>query len=165
MTLSLLPCEILNIIYEYDSTYHEIYFNIIQMLKYHYSYYENGNIKHLYQLNENNQITFIQSYSLSGILLSIDRFKNGVKHGLCQNFHYSTGKLMNEKIFKNGNLNGLCKGYFDNDKLYFISFYVNGMREGEYISYNKNGDIRTHCYYHKNKIIKYIIKENRTFYL
>ena len=80
------------------------------------------------------------NYNTEGILLSIQKYQDGLDHGKWK-FFYEKGQLETVGRFEKGKRDGEWKYYHQDGGLKQTSNYKNGDRYGIWTKYNKEGEI------------------------
>lgn len=80
-------------------------------------------------------------------------FVNDVMEGP-DKFYSSEGYLLSVTEKKNNISNGKREIYYPNGNLKFVDYYVNGEREGEFISYDENGNVIKKEMYRAGKLVE-----------
>lgn len=180
-----LPLSIIHIIYEYDSTYHDIFRKtVIPFLRYefhhegdcirdrynpmtgHYIYYHQSNaiMSPLVKRHEEYLINGLLNgrrvdYHTNGTINIISVWKNHRLHGPRSEYDPS-GILRKESFYQEGKEEGVSRHYFDNGMLFQICGYQKGKREGEFIQYHKNGSMKKQALYQNDNLVKLYYKQN-----
>jgi antitoxin component YwqK of YwqJK toxin-antitoxin module len=170
----MLPKEIIDLIFSFDPTYHLIYQQIVQQLKYdfnyvngivrsrvnkftgHHVFYDmNGMIEKQYFFKNNQFYGFYNVYYRSRPKYQCF-YKNGKKNGMSTEYHLN-GTLMQQKIYHEDNIISTeIRRYYDNGQLFSITNYKKGdtilKREGLYTVYDKNsGEMKEQFIYKNDK--------------
>ena len=77
-------------------------------------------------------------YDEAGVLISMDKYKSGKKHGVCR-IYFPDGKVSEERNYKDDVLEGDFKDFFDGVSLKSKGQYVNGKMEGRVSYFYPNG--------------------------
>tara|TARA_B100001175_G_C19508132_1_gene642070 strand:+ start:1085 stop:1555 length:471 start_codon:yes stop_codon:yes gene_type:complete len=80
------------------------------------------------------------NYNAEGVLLSIQRYQDGLDHGKWK-FFYEDGTIETVGKFKMGKRVGKWKYYHPNGNLKQVSSYKSGLRYGAWTGYNSEGDV------------------------
>jgi len=163
-----LPIEIIRLIYEYDSTFSEIYSNAIKKFDYtyterhvfnkwtgHHKYFlENGYLVREFHINnQGNYIGKVISYYMNRIWQS-SSYNNGILHGERVEYHLN-GVFKTKLLYENGKMVSTSViRYFDNGNCFSITNYENGKRHGICKMFNKDSTFKSIHYYKRDKLIK-----------
>ena len=135
-------------------------------------YYTGGMVKAKIQYDENSDSAFVQLFSEPGkkiaegnyvdekragkwtlftrdIKISEENYVDGEKHGISRTF-YPTGELFEKAEWKNGVQDGNYEVFFKNGEPYMQCKYSEGKRNGLCLSYFKNGRVEMEAYYKNN---------------
>lgn len=146
-----LPPELIQLIYQFDPTFSQIYSKIIPQLQCKRHYYIDGTIQREYRLNEDGNFhgKFIHYYK-QNISKEIN-YKNGKLHGLSKEYHLN-GVFKTQMMYKDGIMvSSVVKRFFDNGNLFSETRYKNEKRNGVCKMYHKNGMLREQIFYKNNK--------------
>lgn len=92
-------------------------------------------------------------YYNNGAVGSMWETRYGKKNGKSI-YRENNGKLVNIEMYKDDKLDGKCIYYFDDgNTVQMMINYKNDAKDGEFIQYGFNGEIRFHCWYKNNNII------------
>ena len=89
-------------------------------------------------------------YNQNGVLIKVENYKNGERHGEWKTYSSQTGILLEECNYDNGVLNGVEKIYFVNGDLQTEVNYINGKRNGNFKSYYSGNVISSNGVYHND---------------
>ncbi len=135
-------------------------------------FYPGGIVKAKIHYAENSDSAFVQLFSERGkkiaegnyvnekragkwtlysgdIKISEENYVDGEKHGVSMNF-YPTGELFDRAEWKNGVQEGKYEVFFKNGEPYMQCKYSEGKRNGLCLSYFKNGRVEMEAYYKNN---------------
>jgi len=162
-----LPQELIKLIYEYDSTFLQIYSKCIQKFDYihddrivknkwtnHVKIYKNGNLDCEFYVNEfgNYHGKLVVYYNKS--ILQISEYNNGFLNGFLEQYHLN-GAFRVKMLYANGKMiSPVVLRYFDNGNLFSETHYENGKRNGLCKINHKNGTLKSINYYKNDKINK-----------
>lgn len=100
-------------------------------------YHESGKIMASGKYTNTKKDSTWNFYSLSGILIKIENYKNGVVEGEVKNF-YKNGKLKSNATFVNGVLEGPAKEFFENGNMRSSKIIKKGKPDGPFKLYYDN---------------------------
>ena len=89
-------------------------------------------------------------YNQEGRLIKVENYKNGEKNGGWRTYSSQTGILLEDENYDNGVLNGVRKIYFVNGELQTEINYINGKRNGNFVSYYSGNIISSKGVYHND---------------
>lgn len=117
----------------------------------YYSYYENGESKLLGQYKNNKENGVFYLYNEEGILVNEFNMINGSKNGYYYEYDYY-GNIKISGQYKNNLKNGSFKQFFDNGEIEIENQYENDLLNGIEKSYHYNKNIKSICNYKNGKI-------------
>ena len=115
-------------------------------------YYPNGKKKYFVNFKKNLREGEAHNYFENGYINQKFSYTNGVMTGEAEIFHETTGKLEGKGTLKAGEKDGKWTYYYDDGiTVEEIGHYVNGVQEGEWKSYHKNGKQKAQSTFIKGK--------------
>src|SRR5690606_11591045 len=93
-----------------------------------------------------------KSYYKNGQLKSVSEMENGLVHGI-KLFYYPTGQLQSRGEYSRGLENGIIEHFYENGKLKSRSNWLAGKEEGEAVVFFENGNIQFRAFHRKGKIV------------
>lgn len=129
--------------------------------EFEYEYHSNGNIKSKFvRINGKIDGEYF-SYDTSEILISVSNWKNNQLDGQMKSY-YSDGEIKTISTYKKDTLNGLYKEFYPNNSLKIVGYYINGIKKGNFLFYDKGGNLEASREYidlngdsYLNQVIKY----------
>lgn len=122
-------------------------------IRYKLSHWPNGNLKSKVPYRADTIFGKAEYYDMDGVILfsqnynyygciSSTPYKNGLAHGIGENYNKSNMSAIGTNHFANGLNHGESKTYYYNEKLTTRALFENGLRAGLQISYYFNGSVR-----------------------
>lgn len=105
-------------------------------------YFTNGQLKATTTYKDGEKEGEKTVYDENGSLIETTMYKEGKLEGPYTIF-YKNGTIKEAGFFKNDYSDGEKKWYYENEKISGIGHYIKGERVGKFISYKKNGIIRS----------------------
>ncbi len=120
------------------------------------SYYKNGNVKSVSEMDGGLINGTHLFYYPSGTLQSRGTYLRGLAHGTVESF-YENGKLKSRSTWLNGKEEGNAITYFKNGSHQFIAFYKMGKIVGRSLVYHEDGKVRERKLYDSLGNIQHIM--------
>ena len=163
----LLPPSLVQHIFEFDPTYHEVYTKAVQE-RFHYvdsgRYRVNKTTGH-HQLWNNDGTLLLWEFSIrDGRCEDVERlyctdglvmekqYKDGLQHGPYREFYERTGRKKAEKWFVKGKEEGVVAYWFADGTLFQTSFYRGGRKHGPFLQFGIHGELRSVREYRDGKL-------------
>ena len=102
-------------------------------------YHENGNLKWEGYYDDGVLDGELKQYEESGLMLSIENFKDGVLHGRFE--YYRNGRLRERGTMLDSKKHGEVRSYWINKNLKRIENFRNGIAHGEILEYYIGGEL------------------------
>lgn len=168
-----LPQDIVQLIYEYDPTFKQIYSKCIQKFDYkyddhiaknkwtqHVKYYKNGNLDREFYVDEQGNYHGKLVIYYNKNILQISEYKNGFLDGFMEEYHLN-GVFKVRMLYKNGKMiSPVLSRYFDNGNLFSETHYKDGKRNGICRIHHRDGSLKSIHFYKNDKLVP-ILKQGK----
>jgi len=164
--LDQLPQDIIQLIYEYDPTFSQIYSKCIQKFDYthdeqiaknkwtnHVKFYKNGKLDREFYVDEHGNYHGKLVVYYNKNIWQISEYNNGFLDGFLEQYHLN-GAFKVKMLYKNGKMiSPIVLRYFDNGNLFSETNYQDGKRNGLCKTNHRDGSLKSINYYKNDKLV------------